>query len=373
MHLLMRRLNECLTTSKNDKQVKITVAIPCYNLEDRIGACLESVISQDYKDFEIIVIDDCSTDDSVDVINEVINKHLERDIRLIINEMNLGLCKIRNIAIDEAKGESLFFVDGDDSIEQGTISMFQHRMEQTHVDVVCGSFRKNDFNGNTYIIKQFPEDTLKGKFSFASYIEKYVNGYFNLGIWNNLYRLDFLKTHDIYCNTNYQIFEDRLFTFMVVMYASGVSYINEVTYNYNDVPTSICHQNNDNAFLPVYRAIITSVFDKINSIQTNSREQTLPYGIRFLRDYICMSDGLLRKCMKAEASRCDKISLLKWLRNTLHNNDVNWSNIVGPYNRLSYLILISPFPYQLFQIYFNHLKFVKKVFISLKLSNKSYD
>ena len=57
MHLLMRRLNECLTTSKNDKQVKITVAIPYYNLEDRIGACLESVISQDYKDFEIIVID----------------------------------------------------------------------------------------------------------------------------------------------------------------------------------------------------------------------------------------------------------------------------------------------------------------------------
>lgn len=360
MHSLMRRLNECLTVSNDDKQVKITVAIPCYNLEERIGACLESVISQDYKELEILIIDDCSTDNSVDVVNEVINKHPERDIRLIINETNLGLCMVRNIAIDEAKGEFLFFVDGDDSIEQGTILKFNHRMEQTHVDVVCGSFRKKDFDGNTYIIKQFPEDTLKGKFSFASYIEKYVNGYFHLGIWNNLYRLSFLKTHDIYCNTNYQIFEDRLFTFMVVMYASGVSYINEVTYNYNDAPSSICHQNNDSAFLPVYRAIITSVFDSINSIQTNSREQALPCGVRFLRDYICMSDGLLRKCMQSEASRSDKISLLKWLKNTLHKNEVKWNNIVGPYNKLSYLILISPLPYYLFRIYFNHLKFVKK-------------
>ena len=76
----------------------------------------------------------------MDVIHEVINKHPERDIRLIINETNLGLCKVRNIAIDEAQGEYLFFVDGDDIIEQGTITLFKHRMEQTHVDVVCGSF-----------------------------------------------------------------------------------------------------------------------------------------------------------------------------------------------------------------------------------------
>jgi glycosyltransferase involved in cell wall biosynthesis len=209
----------------------ITVAIPCYNLEDRIAVCLGSIICQDCQEIEILVIDDCSTDHSVDVINSVIDKHPERDIRLIINETNIGLCKVRNIAINEAKGEYLFFVDGDDSIEQGTISLFKQRMEQTHVDVVCGSFRKRDFDGNTYIIKQFPEDTLIGKFAYASYIEKYVCGYFNLGIWNNLYRLDFLKSNGIYCNTNYRIYEDRLFTFMVILYASSVSYIHEVTYN----------------------------------------------------------------------------------------------------------------------------------------------
>ena len=178
------------------------------------------------------------------------------------------------------------------------------------MDVVCGSFRKNDFDGNTYIIKQFPEDTLKGRFAYASYIEKYVNGYFNLGIWNNLYRLDFLKSNGIYCNTNYRIFEDRLFTFMVVLHASSVSYIHEVTYNYNDVPTSICHQNNDNNFLQIYRSIIVSVFETVKDFLDSNKDQTFPYGIRFLLDYICMSDGLLKKCLELDASRRDKKNCL---------------------------------------------------------------
>lgn len=353
--------------------MKITVAIPCYNLEDRIAACLESVITQDYKDIEILVIDDCSSDNSVEIIKSLIGRHPEREFSVIINKTNLGLSKVRNIAISEAKGDCLFFVDGDDSIERGTISLFKHRMEQTHVDVVCGSFRKNDFDGNTYFIKQFPEDTLKGRFAYASYIEKYVSGYFNLGIWNNLYRLGFLKDNGIYCNNNYRVFEDRLFTFMVILYASGVSYIHEVTYNYNDVPTSICHQNNDSSFLQIYRSIIVSVFDTIKDFQVNYRNQTIPYGISYMLDYICMSDGLLKKCLESDASGCDKKSLLKWLRKTLDNNSVNWGNVVGPYNKLSYLILKSPFPYPLFRFYFKHLKIVKRVFVLLNLSNRLYD
>ena len=82
--------------------MKITVAIPCYNLQDRISASLESVIAQDYEDTEILIIDDGSTDKSVEVINSMIDLHPEREFRLIVNETNLGLCAVRNIAIKEA-------------------------------------------------------------------------------------------------------------------------------------------------------------------------------------------------------------------------------------------------------------------------------
>ena len=148
--------------------MKITVAIACYNLEDRIATCLESVISQDYNDMEILVIDDCSTDHSVEVINTMIAKHPERDFHFIVNETNLGLCQVRNISIEEAQGEAIYFIDGDDTIEMGTISLFHRRMVETGVEVVCGSFRKIDTKGNPYIIKQFPDDTIKGVFVSTS-------------------------------------------------------------------------------------------------------------------------------------------------------------------------------------------------------------
>ena len=70
--------------------MKVTVAIPCFNLQDRIARCLESVIAQDYKDIEILVIDDGSTDRSVEVVKSLIATHPEREFRLIINETNLG-------------------------------------------------------------------------------------------------------------------------------------------------------------------------------------------------------------------------------------------------------------------------------------------
>ena len=121
-----------------------------------IAKCLESVSLQDYQDLEILVVDDHSTDRSVEVVNKVIKEHPERDIRLIINEENLGLCKVRNISIDEARGDTIFFMDGDDTIEPRTLSLFHKRMEETGVEVVCGSFRKTDLDGNPFIIKCAP-------------------------------------------------------------------------------------------------------------------------------------------------------------------------------------------------------------------------
>ena len=225
--------------------------------------CLESVISQDYNDMEILVIDDCSTDHSVGVINTMIAKHPERDFHFIVNETNLGLCQVRNISIEEAQGEAIYFIDGDDTIEMGTISLFHRRMVETGVEVVCGSFRKIDTKGNPYIIKQFPDDTIKGVFAYSSYIEKNIKDFFWLPIWNNLYRLEFLKTHNIRCATHYRKHEGSLFTFKVVLNAQSVSYIHDITYNWNDVPTSITNgiKRNSN-YLEDFRAVIESVVEQ---------------------------------------------------------------------------------------------------------------
>ena len=336
--------------------MKITVAIPCYNLEERIATCLESVISQDFQEMEILIIDDHSTDRSVEIVREIMMKHPEREFHFIVNEVNLGINRVRNMAIDEAKGEALFFVDGDDTIEPGTLSLFHRRMEETDVEVVCGSFRKKDFNGNTYIVKQFPEDTLKGECAYATYIERYIKGYFSVAVWKKLYRLDFLKFHEIYCSPHYREYEDSLFTFKVVLNARSVSFTYNVTYNYNDNPTSITHQKKDWKYCQNYFAVIDSVIDAKNRFEACHKNQPIHCGVKFVLNYICLTNGFLKVVLESDMSKREKKDCIGWLKNVYRRNEMNLSSIVGPYNKISYLMLISPLPYPLFQFYFKHLK-----------------
>ena len=342
--------------------MKITVAIPCYNLEERIATCLESVISQDYKDVEILVIDDYSTDRSVGIVNDLITKHPEREFHFIVNDTNLGISSVRNLAIDEAKGEALFFVDGDDTIEPGTLSLFHKRMLETNVEVVCGSFRKKDFDGTTIIEKQFTEDTIKGEFAYASYIEKYVRGYFRIAVWNNLYRLDFLRSHAVSCDTNYRSYEDSMFTFRVVQNVRSISFIQDVTYNYWQYRNSFVHQKKDaDLFIRTYQLIVESAFETISDFLHSKKIYSIPCGIRFVLNYICLTGGLLKFAIVSDVSKSEKKEVLKWLRETYRSNDMNLKKISGPYNRISFLILVSPFPYSLFCFYFKHLKTIAKI------------
>lgn len=340
--------------------MKITVAIPCYNLQYRISACLESVIAQDYKDLEILIIDDCSTDKSVEVIRRLIGVHPEREFRLIVNETNLGLCKVRNIAIKEAGGEALYFLDGDDTIEPGTLSLFQRRMEETNTEVVCGSYRKKDTDGNTVFVKQYPEDTIHGDYALATYITKHINSSFNLAVWNKLYRLDFLRTHNICYSINHRTYESSLFTFKAALHARHVSYIHDITYNQFIVPSSITHQKKDLTFLHTFQAVIQSVFDEKRDYENGHQKITHP-GLLFLLSYICLTNGKLKMAMEADVNKNEKKQLLRWLKGEYRNNSMKWSRIVWVYNKISYILLFSPFPYPLFRFYFCHLKTVSKI------------
>ena len=343
--------------------MKITVAIACYNLEDRIAECLESVISQDFQNIEILVVDDHSIDHSVEVVNKVIKDHPEREFRLIINNRNQGLCRVRNISIDEARGDTIFFMDGDDTIEPGTLSLFHKRMVETGVEVVRGSFKKTDGDGNALIIKQFPDDTIKGDFAFATYIERHIKGFFWLPIWNNLYRLDFLRSHNIHCATNYIKHEGSYFTFQICLNAQSISYIHDVTYNWHDSQSSITRQIDFNKeFLKIFALVIESVVKAKNKFELQHNYKPLPYGASFLLNYIIFTQGLLKRgIMSPSIKSSEKKQFLRWLKMYYRKNNMNLSNIVGPFNRISYLILISPFPYALFRYYFKHLKTVSKI------------
>ena len=99
---------------------KVSVIVPVYNLSQYVGSTLDSIINQDFKSFELIVIDDGSTDDSLEVINDKLSKSIIT--YKIIHQDNLGVSSARNRGIEEAQGEYLVFVDGDDYITGNHLS-----------------------------------------------------------------------------------------------------------------------------------------------------------------------------------------------------------------------------------------------------------
>lgn len=88
---------------------KVSIIIPIYNVEKYIEECLSSVFAQDYDNYEIIIVDDCTTDKSVDICKELSSKR-KRDIKLISHSYNRGISAARNTGIDLSQGDYLFLL-----------------------------------------------------------------------------------------------------------------------------------------------------------------------------------------------------------------------------------------------------------------------
>lgn len=125
---------------------KVSVIIPVYNSEKYVEKCIRSVMEQSYKDLEIIVINDGSTDSSIDILQKL----SEEDGRIrLINQENAGVAAARNEGLKLATGEYLVFVDGDDYIGQEYIQNLYCCAQRKHADIVICGLVFADENGNT--------------------------------------------------------------------------------------------------------------------------------------------------------------------------------------------------------------------------------
>lgn len=115
----------------------ISVIVPVFNIQDYIGNCIESIITQSYPDLEIILVDDGSTDRSGNICNE----YMKADERIqVIHQTNKGLSAARNSGLDAAKGEYICFVDGDDFIHRDMFMYMTHVLEKQSVELVACDF-----------------------------------------------------------------------------------------------------------------------------------------------------------------------------------------------------------------------------------------
>ena len=117
-----------------EKNPKISIIVPVYNVEKFLAECLDSILSQSFGDFEVLLVNDASEDGS----REICERYAKQDarIRILENEKNLGLSLTRNHGLREAKGDYITFVDSDDLIDSNYLMKLFYVAEQEHAEVV---------------------------------------------------------------------------------------------------------------------------------------------------------------------------------------------------------------------------------------------
>lgn len=212
---------------------EVTVGIPVYNVEKYIRLTMDSALAQTFDSIEFLVLDDCGTDSSMDIVREYQQTHPRgKDIRIVRQPQNMGIGMARNRIIDEAKGKYLFFMDADDEMPNDSIQRLYHAAQQYSAQIVYGSNERiYDFDGRKRIEKDLyrPMQFLHGD-DFANYAyESYRN--IPANVWKYLidisvYRDNHLRFQDI----NY--WEDFVMTMDLPTYITRAVFIPNIIYIY---------------------------------------------------------------------------------------------------------------------------------------------
>lgn len=218
----------------------VSVIIPLFNAEKYIGECLLSVLASEFKDYEVIVIDDCSTDNSVAEVEKLL-PHFDGRLKILSTEKNSGGAGVpRNIGIQNAAGKYITFVDNDDMIMPNALGDFFNAAEKFKADVVHSerfiSFKDTDLqsaksrleSGETHD-KFVDKPTLESD-DWKERIRRYVEKKFLWVPWGKFYRRDFLLDNQILF-PQMRFSEDMVFCFECVCLAKNylrVPYVNNI-------------------------------------------------------------------------------------------------------------------------------------------------
>lgn len=221
---------------------EITIAMPVYNVENYIRESILSVLNQSIDNIELLIVDDCGTDNSMTIAKEIANNyHGSKRIRIAKHQVNKGLSEARNTAIKEAFGKYIYFIDSDDFISNNCIESMYKVIEGENVDFVIGSYEKTNENGKElnepFIIKK---KTIKDAKKIKEYIFKNPKEYYMACAWNKLFKLSFLRSNNLWFVPG-TYYEDNMFSLQSYMLAGSCSYIPTITYFYRQREGSIMH------------------------------------------------------------------------------------------------------------------------------------
>lgn len=218
---------------------EVTIGIPVYKAVNYIGKTMESALNQTFSSIEYLIVDDCGNDGTISVV-ERFQKEYQRgkDIRVLYNQQNLGVGKTRNIILEQAKGEFLFFLDSDDVLEPNAIEKMVGIARQYEAEVVYGSWiRVDNIRHSPSQHNYYPDLKLLKPGELAMYAFKNYSS-FRISVCNALFNLNFIRSNHLrFLDTIY--WEDLAFTYDLVPKVSKAVLLPDITYHYLCRPGSL--------------------------------------------------------------------------------------------------------------------------------------
>lgn len=219
----------------------VTVIVPVYNVEKFLAECIQSVCAQTYSHLEIILVDDGSADGS----GRLCDVFAQRDGRIrVIHQANSGVSAARNAGLDAAKGDYIYFVDGDDWVSATMVEETVRFLEQQGVDICTwghdivyedGAAR---YGGRWKPVRfQFSEEDRKRRF-LCRWI---LPGRLDWSVWNRVFRRDVIQRTGLRFAEEQRIFEDLDFTFRYLAYCRNLYYFPKSFYRYRQRGSSAMH------------------------------------------------------------------------------------------------------------------------------------
>lgn len=241
------------------ENIKISVIIPVYNVEKYIGQCLDSIVNQTYKNLEIIIVNDGSNDNSL----EIINRYSQNDRRIkIINLENKGVSFARNIGIKNSEGNYISFVDSDDYLNLNTYEKLVKNLDGE--DLIIFNYGRFENSTREIIKEKYVSDDEMQELPEE---KRYLYSKINHSCWNKLYKTEYLKRNKF---KFFEIlYEDVFFNLEVIYSTNNIKILNESFYNYRvNRKDSIMGNRNNNDLNYIQRQVSAykTNFENINKL-----------------------------------------------------------------------------------------------------------
>lgn len=262
-----------------NSNILISIIVPVYNVEKEIDKCIESLINQSYKNIEIILVNDGSTDES----GLICNKYSKIDSRInVIHKENGGLSDARNVGIKAATGEYLLFVDSDDNIELDSCEVFIKSLNKRNVDIVVGEARRIEGDNISYL--KHSNLTNGKEYSSREYIKLAIEALeWYAPVWVNMYKREFIIKNSLFFKKGI-LHEDMQILPEMFLKAESIIYMQYCFYNYQIREGSITQSKdktrNIESMIIIFNEWKTT-FDKVCDIELRK----LLYGI-LIKQYL---------------------------------------------------------------------------------------